>query len=174
MLLPSGKLTAVPMVAGATRLRAGNDFTCALDAAGLACWGDNLDGELAGAVATDLTSTPTKLDVAGATEIATGGDGDLDPNDPRGGHACALVAQGKVTCWGNNRHGQLGRAVSDKGTPAEIAGLAGAVEITAGAEITCARFESGAAACWGRNDHGQVGNGQMSDAVFSPVPIAWP
>ncbi len=176
MLQPSGKLTDVPMVTGATRLRAGNDFTCALDAGGLKCWGDNLDGELTGAVATDLTPTPQKLDVTGATEIATGGDGDADPNDPRGGHACALLPQGKVTCWGNNNQGQLGRGTKSakETTPAEIADLAGAVEITAGAELTCARLESGAAACWGRNDHGQVGNGQTGEAVSSPVLVTWP
>ncbi len=176
MLLPAGKLTVVPTVAGASRVRGGNDFTCAIDAAGLWCWGDNLDGELTGAVAADMTFTPAMLDVPGATEIATGADGDLDPNDPRGGHACAIVPQGKVHCWGNNRSGQLGRGTTSDEEPAtaEIAGLAGAVEITAGAELTCARFESGAAACWGRNDHGQVGNGQTGAAISSPVPIAWP
>jgi len=176
-LVPSGPVSAVPIVMGATHVRAGADFSCAIDAAGLACWGDNSDAELTDAVAGAMTSDPTAVDVAGATDVAAGSDGDGEPNDPNGGHACAVIAGGKVVCWGNNRHGQLGRGagVSDsEPVPAEVMGLTGAVAITAGAEITCARFESGAAACWGRNDQGQLGTGQMTDTESSPVPIAWP
>lgn len=176
-LVPSGPVNAVPIVMGATVVRAGADFSCAIDAAGLACWGDNSDAELTDAVAGAMTSDPTALDVTGALDVAAGSDGDGEPNDPNGGHACAVIAGGKVVCWGNNRHGQLGRggAVSDvEPAPAEVMGLTGAVAITAGAEVTCARFETGQAKCWGRNDQGQLGTGQMTETESSPVPIAWP
>ena len=177
MMVPSTPAAVVPMIAGATRISAGNDFTCAIDAAGLSCWGDNLDGELTDAVATDATQTPTLLGLTGVVEMAAGADGDADPNDARGGHACAIVDGGKVQCWGNNRHGQLGRGtVSDQKEPLpmEVPGIKDAVQVAAGAEVTCARLKSGAAACWGRNDHGQVGNGQTGEAVSSPVIVTWP
>lgn len=176
MLVSSTPVVDVPTLSGATALSAGNDFTCAIDGAGLSCWGDNLDGELTETVPVSATTKPSLLDVSGATGVAAGADGDADPNDARGGHTCALLAGGKVSCWGNNRHGQLGRGTASEKepSPAEVPGLTGALEVTAGAEITCVRFETGAAACFGRNDHGQVGNGQSGEPVSSPVPVAWP
>ncbi|MFO0591245.1 MAG: hypothetical protein U0441_27105 [Polyangiaceae bacterium] len=176
MLVPSTPVVVAPNIAGATALSAGNDFTCAIDGAGLSCWGDNLDGELTETVAVPATTKPSLIDVSGATDVSAGADGDADPNDARGGHTCAVIAGGKLACWGNNRHGQLGRGTTSEKepTPAEVAGLDGVVEVAAGAEITCVRLENGAAACFGRNDHGQVGNGQKGEPVSSPVPVAWP
>lgn len=175
-LVPAGPQTAVPTVMSASIVRAGSDASCAIDAAGLACWGDNLDGELTDAAVGDESSNPIAIDVAGAIDVAMGSDGDGEPNDPRGGHACTVVTGGKILCWGNNRHGQLGRggATDLEKVPAEVTGVTGAVSVAAGAEITCARFESGAAACWGRNDRGQLGAGKLTDTESSPVPIAWP
>ena len=44
--------------------------------------------------------------VTGATSIATGG-----------GHSCAVIAEGKVQCWGDNRDGELGNGVIARQTP---------------------------------------------------------
>lgn len=166
----------VNVVSGVSLLGAGLDATCALDSTGLLCWGDNADSQLTGAVMEASTSTPTPLRLTGVLAFALGADGDdADANSPAGGHACA-IHMGKLSCWGNNRKGQLGRAsVSDKEpTPAEIAGLDGVVGVALGAEISCARLATGGVKCWGRNDLGQLGAGMAGGSQSSPVPVAWP
>ena len=56
-------------------------------------------------------------------------------------HACALLGNGTVRCWGNNASGQLGDATTtQRATSVPVSGLAGAVSITAGRYHTCARL----------------------------------
>lgn len=155
---------------------AGADFSCALDANGLQCWGDNQDSQLSEAVGDTLTATPTKVAISGVSRFALGSDGVGSGADAIGGHACAVVAGGKVACWGNNLSGQLGRgSTSPKGaTPSEVAGLDGVIDVAAGAGFSCALLATGAMRCWGRNDLGQLGTGKPGDAQSSPLPVAWP
>jgi alpha-tubulin suppressor-like RCC1 family protein len=85
---------------------------------------------------------------------------------------CALRADGRVFCWGNNASGQLGNddiATTHRSTAAQVTGLTDAVEIAAGWEHACARRQSGAVVCWGRNSYGQVGDGTDSQRL---VPTA--
>ncbi len=89
-------------------------------------------------------------------------------------HSCALIGSGKVKCWGANYAGQLGRGVAGSPTaetsqPAEVAGIATAVAITAGRYHTCALLSSGAVQCWGENRLGQLGNG---GTVSSLTPVS--
>jgi serine/threonine protein kinase len=85
-------------------------------------------------------------------------------------HTCALSASGKVRCWGDDSHGQLGYG----GTPAigKIADLAavgdvdvggGVRQIAAGGFHTCAVLDTGKVRCWGSNSHGQLGYGSTRD-----------
>jgi alpha-tubulin suppressor-like RCC1 family protein len=173
----AAKAGLVAGVASPKLVRAGSDFSCALEEAGLRCWGDNSDSQLTDAVAGDLTATPTTVALADVSAVALGSDGDAAAsNDPAGGHACALLPMGEVACWGNNRSGQLGRGTKSEkeAVPAKVAGLTGVLEIAVGAEISCARLTSGAVRCWGRNDVGQLGAGMTGDAQSSPLPVAWP
>jgi alpha-tubulin suppressor-like RCC1 family protein len=83
-------------------------------------------------------------------------------------HACALLAGGTVTCWGENFYGQLGNATntgntaddstSANPTPTAVAGLTGVTQIAAGAWHTCALLATGIVTCWGSNLYGQLGN----------------
>lgn len=90
-------------------------------------------------------------------------------------HSCALMADGKVICWGDNTYGQLGRgdSVASVGTTnTDLAQSAytfvnlgtnkTATKISAGAYHTCALLQDGNAKCWGRNNYGQLGR---EDAV---------
>ncbi len=66
------------------------------------CWGSSRDGWLTGAAAPDCdgscVATPTEvLGLTGVRQVAKGGD-----------HACALLADASVVCWGDNHQGQLG------------------------------------------------------------------
>jgi hypothetical protein len=73
--------------------------------------------------------------------------------------SCAIVARGRVACWGDNSAGQLGvRAdrpldtidvgVSRYGA-APVRGVAGAVRVGAAGYRTCALLKTGRVACWG-------------------------
>ena len=61
-----------------------------------------------------------------------------------GVHSCALRADGTVTCWGYNYHGQL--AAPTSGDFAAVA---------AGGAHSCALRADGTITCWGDNDFGQ-------------------
>ena len=78
-----------------------------------------------------------------------------------GAHTCALLADGSVECWGDNRFGQLGDGTSDsRPQPAPVQGIGEpVVELAAGDAFTCALTSSGAVVCWGWNDSGQLGQG---------------
>ncbi len=75
-------------------------------------------------------------------------------------HACALLSDATVRCWGNNMTGQLGDG-STQGhpTPVKVAGLENVRGLTAGSSYSCAVIENGMVRCWGDNQQGQLGDG---------------
>jgi alpha-tubulin suppressor-like RCC1 family protein len=88
-------------------------------------------------------------------------------------HACALLANGAVRCWGSNADGQLGSPStppSGSSVPVAVSGIAGAVAIATGAYHTCALLQDGTLRCWGRNDQSQLGDGTRTSSV-SPVRV---
>ena len=86
-------------VAGVDRIAAGGNFTCARQHGKVKCWGSNSSGQL-GRVAPADAANPTPEVVQGLdnspTLIAAGSE-----------HACA-AGNGRILCWGNGNHGQLG------------------------------------------------------------------
>lgn len=74
-------------------------------------------------------------------------------------HSCALLASGRVACWGDNRMGQLG---TGRGTPRHsfapvlVPGLDEVVELRANGFATCVRRRESEVWCWGGNLHGEV------------------
>ena len=75
------------------------------------------------------------------------------------------LENGGVSCWGDNRHGQLGDGTFDtRNTPAPVTGLeANVTSLTLNDNHGCALTQSGIAKCWGENDVGQLGDGRMID-----------
>lgn len=99
--------------------------------------------------------------LAGATAITTGSD-----------HACALLADGTVWCWGGDGYGQLGPATNTTSyAPVKVTGLAGVTSVKAGGFFTCALLASGAVSCWGYNANGQLGDGTMAQSA-TPVAVS--
>lgn len=88
-------------------------------------------------------------------------------------HACALIADGTVRCWGLNSQLQLGtdEAAGTAPTPVEVPTVAGAVAISAGTAHTCALIDDGTVRCWGANLGGELGNGTPS-GFSTPVAVA--
>lgn len=86
-------------------------------------------------------------------------------------HACALLPEGKVACWGDNQVGQLGDTTREpRARPVLVRGLDDAEALAAGADHTCALRKGGAVACWGRNARGALGDGTTSDRA-APVIV---
>lgn len=81
-------------------------------------------------------------------------------------HACGLLGDGSVWCWGHNDQGQLANgSISDTvETPARV--LEGPyTKLSAGAHHTCAiRAADRGVDCWGSGDNGQLGEGATTDS----------
>lgn len=76
------------------------------------------------------------------------------------GHACVLRAGGKVSCWGQNSHGQLGIPAGGdiQRSPVEVTNLGAAAKaVTVGNGFSCALLVNGTVKCWGINAVGQLG-----------------
>ncbi len=67
------------------------------------------------------------------------------------GFACALLATGRVRCWGvHGEHGQLGDGRSTWSTdPVDVSGIIDAIDVDAGDSTACAVHASGRVSCWG-------------------------
>jgi alpha-tubulin suppressor-like RCC1 family protein len=90
-------------------------------------------------------------------------------------HACALLDNGQVACWGRGRSGEFGNdvrtAVDALHDPAAIADLDDkrAISVSAGNGFTCAVLSGGATRCWGRAG-AQLGNTASGD-VLDPMSV---
>ena len=150
----------------AVEISTGAWFTCALlDDGSVSCWGDNSQGSLGdGTYVTRNTPTPTNSLGANRTAVAiTAGHS----------HACALLDDGSVSCWGWNQFGQLGDgtyANRNMPTPTNSFGAnRTATAISAGSTHTCALLNDGTVSCWGYGNHGRLGN-VLGNSQWSPTP----
>ena len=90
-------------------------------------------------------------------------------------HACALLSDSSLRCWGDNKFGQIGDGTwESKGDPIHIQGFDNQdsiISISAGSAITCAVTSSGKVYCWGSNSLGAVGDGTAYGLYEKPVKI---
>jgi alpha-tubulin suppressor-like RCC1 family protein len=126
----------------------GRWHTCAVTSdGGVQCWGNNQFGQIGNGRSDDVAPRPTPVKGLGgkAKAVSAGGM-----------HTCALLDDGRVQCWGDNRLGQLGDGsdearlrpvdvVDGKGRPLE-----GVKSVSAGLFHTCAAMKGGGAYCWGQ------------------------
>jgi alpha-tubulin suppressor-like RCC1 family protein len=72
-------------------------------------------------------------------------------------HACALLADGGVSCWGDNQFGQLGND-SDllSLVPVRASELTNAVSVSVNSFNSCAVTSDGAVECWGAAGDGII------------------
>jgi hypothetical protein len=149
-------------------------------------------GNTAGGDAASADATTKCVDAgcskAVATAISTGFS-----------HACAVLKEGSIVCWGDNSYGQLGigtiapiidTAALDgsildtldgsvinvvtpgSGVPVQVSGISDAVQVAAGGLHTCARLGNGSVKCWGDNAYGQLGDGTHLNSSDVPVNVS--
>jgi hypothetical protein len=150
------------------QLSAQFDHACAtrIDG-GVDCWGRKFDAATTGnwlttcATGADCQDTPTAVAVPGTVlRVSVGYE-----------HACALVSNGDIYCWGDNSRGQLGRPGASSATPVKVNGGIAFQTLSAGQMHTCGiETGSGAIGCWGANESGQLGDGTTEDSDH-PVPV---
>jgi alpha-tubulin suppressor-like RCC1 family protein len=89
-----------------------------------------------------------------------------------GGHACAVLPDGDVACWGRNLRGELGYGGFLQSTRArQVLLLHDAVSVSAGGSLSCAARATGAVSCWGDNQFAQLGQNAPVGRSALPVGI---
>lgn len=182
----------LPASRRAMGIAAGYQHTCAaLDDASTVCWGGGdsggADGEL-GTGQLGASGTPVAvagLSVAPSSVGAPAGGQKVDSVSMANGHACAVLAGGRATCWGSNSQGELGDGTTtDSPVPVPVALPAGrrarGVSVGGGygpagdpgvSAHSCALLDDGTAVCWGSNTNGELG---VADVVASARPVLVP
>jgi alpha-tubulin suppressor-like RCC1 family protein len=127
----------------------------------MVCWGHNGLGQLASGNTYGQTF-PNTISLGNVMGMSTGHQ-----------HACAVLADRTVYCWGSNAFYQLGDLSESYYTslatgPVQIT-INDIVAITSGFGHTCALRINGTVACWGQGSNGQLGNG---GAANSKIPVA--
>jgi alpha-tubulin suppressor-like RCC1 family protein len=76
-------------------------------------------------------------------------------------HACAIFADRRVGCTGENDRGELGRGTlgPEAAQPAPVSGIAEAEQVACGLWFSCARLRDGGVRCWGSDQTGELGDG---------------
>ncbi|WP_233613692.1 RTX toxin [Corallococcus sp. AB032C] len=164
----------VGILGKATKLATGGDHSCVLLDTGLVrCWGRNDFGQLGYNTTQNLGDGEAVtefgyVNLGGpAIRIAAGKD-----------HTCAVMATGKVRCWGRNNAGQLGYGNTDTIGDNEQPWSAGdvdlgdntATDVVTGEEHTCALLSTGKVLCWGLNTFGQLGYTHLQTVGLSNKP----
>ena len=183
IFFPGTKMVLVALAtginAGATRVAAQGDFTCAdMNTGTVQCFGYNFDGELGNAPGT-FTWNPQ----------AVGGGKSLKGVATGVYHACALDPNSEAWCWGYNYWGMVGNGVSSYSTstaqkvnPVSTGfNTFGATikfrALAAGREHTCGIGTDNHIYCWGHNNNRQLGtwlvdaNGNQLTYGWSPNPV---
>ena len=142
----------------------GDFHSCAVLRNGEArCWGDDYYGELGDGEISFVQATPVPVDILHEAVSIGGGFED----------SCALLENGTVDCWGENRAGQLGNGSNEAtGLPTPVSGISSATEVGVGELHTCANTSAGVY-CWGDNQEGELGD-ESYEASSTPVPVAAP
>jgi alpha-tubulin suppressor-like RCC1 family protein len=162
----TGMVDVVSVSAGGSQ-SIGTSTACAVQSNGAVfCWGYGGNGNL-GNGGGGSSSTPVQVLTAASTPLTNAVSVAVG-----GGHACAVISDGTMRCWGRGAEGQLGDGAGTQRNYATL--VAGSItnfaSVDAGAYHTCAVLADGTARCWGQGTFGQLGNGSTTGQL-SPVGV---
>jgi hypothetical protein len=122
----------------------------------------------------DGTVKCTRLAIAGQTSEQSSVEGISGAKSLSvlSGHACAVVADGRVLCWGSNYDGEAGQPATGRigdpspsvPRPSPVDGIKDAVSVRTSNHHSCAIDGKGDVYCWGDNRFGQLGNPRSAHA----------
>ncbi|CAM9579206.1 unnamed protein product [Ectocarpus sp. 6 AP-2014] len=154
----------------ASLVASGSEFSCALAVDGaVKCWGRNSSGQLGLGDNETRGGQDDAFEMGDKLPVLDLGTGvAVESIALAGSHACAVLADGKLKCWGENEGGQLGlgdtltrgNATGQMGDNLPFVDLGDEVLVSSvalGAKHTCAVVGDGDVKCWGNNDGGQLG-----------------
>jgi len=132
-------------------------FACGIfgDSA-LKCWGQGADGQL-GTGSNVIQFTPQTVDLGTGRTAVSVSLGQY--------HACAILDDDSLKCWGSNGYGQLGIGSTTQQTTPQTVNLGTgrtAVSVSGGQYHTCAVLDDDSLKCWGTNSYGQLGIGSTT------------
>jgi alpha-tubulin suppressor-like RCC1 family protein len=173
-------------LANVSAIAAGYDFSCAVSAGIVYCWGGDSYGELGrGGHGDPFNSYPLPAAVRKANSAYM-----TDATAVAAGRyqGCALTSGKHVWCWGKNTEGEAGNGVlfdfswtsNDASYAVPVVTDDGAtvgsiIELASGSSSrhVCVRRTNplGAIYCWGDNESGQAGAGALLGAVVEPQPV---
>lgn len=140
----------------AVQISTGSSVTCAVLSDGtVSCWGKGTSGQLGNGATTSSTDpTPTTSFGAGKKALSVSLYTD---------HACALIDDGNVMCWGKNNYGKLGDGTeSQRNAPVQVNAFPAnttPISVSVGSHHSCALLDVGDVSCWGEGAYGQNGDG---------------
>ncbi|NRA35095.1 MAG: hypothetical protein HRU17_17340 [Polyangiaceae bacterium] len=151
------------VLADVAKIEAGGENSCAALYSGQAyCWGAGQSGELgdgneAVSFLPVLVSTPANVEHVTVSNRK---------------HACALHADGTISCWGEGNSGRFGDGTqADAILPVKPVGLPDMVQVDAGSAHGCGVSAAGDVYCWGSNVLNALGTADGFDR-YGGVPIA--
>jgi alpha-tubulin suppressor-like RCC1 family protein len=162
----------------AAQITAGSGHACALlETGGVMCWGSNYSGALGSGEAGDQNEHSP----VGVENI----DGTSDERravrvEAGDATTCAVMADGRVLCWGDDEEGKLGDGVGGAGArslvPVPVPGIDGVTQVAIDVAVSgfhaCAVLEGGYVWCWGLDANALLGHGNDTEEVYGPVPVS--
>ena len=181
-----GPLAVTPCPATTvTQLAAGGGTVCALFFSGkVKCWGANHDGEL-GYGNTQNIGDDELPSAVGYVNVSSSPGVVVKQISVGNTHACALLSDGTVSCWGKNLFGELGYGdlhnIGDDELPSSVNAISvtstpgvTVTQISAGGTHTCALLSDGTIKCWGYNGYGQLGSANADNIGDDELPGSVP
>ena len=126
------------------------------------CWGRGSEGQLDGNVVSD--TLPVKMDLGSNTAIAIGAGWR---------HTCAILNDGLVKCWGDERDNGLRLGINTAakiGSPSLRTGHRARV-LSVGVDHACVILDNHKVSCWGKNNEFQLGGGNYSNRRVLEVDL---
>jgi alpha-tubulin suppressor-like RCC1 family protein len=147
------------------KLFSGAYHTCVvIESKEVECWGDNKYGQLGGGISASFSAQPIRV---------TGLQGPVSKVASSRFHSCALLYDGTVECWGENKFGQLGIGHTNPMNVSQkvVNLLDKAIDIGVGLDHSCAVLKTGQVQCWGNDQIGQLGRGVGHTNATKPVLV---